>query len=243
MINALIPIKIKSDQQFELMISCISSYKNFLPDQIRIKVANESSKNYTNKIIDFFDSIGYQYDLIQSSGYFDSISKLIQSIDAKYHFFIVDDVELITKKDIISPCIESFEKINDLLQIKIGGGKIARKSKIKNIETYSHKYECVHLSTNDQVWVGKIIDDDEEWIITQWNSVHRSEIFQKINAEIIKNKITFNTWDQFNMFIKNNYMNTIGHLKTGWLNFEDYLYPWYRSDISLKDSKNLLEIK
>ena len=31
--------------------------------------------------------------------------------------------------------------------------------------------------------------------------------------------------------------------ETGWLNFEDYLYTWHRSEISKKDAIKLIESK
>ena len=167
--------------------------------------------------------------MVESSGYVDAVQKLIQSVENEYFFFIVDDVELLNHKDFITPSLGAFGKNENLIQIKFGGGHSARKTKKQNLSIYENFYRKSHHD-QDIVWINTIMKNQEKYIFSHYNCILRSDVFKKVDKEIVNHNIK--NWDDYVLFLKANFLKELGHYETGWLNFEDYLYTWYRSEIS-----------
>lgn len=236
-INVLVPLKIRSEKQYLLFKQCVQSYEHlFDKERISFKVADDSLSPYASNVKEQFESYGCEIEYIASNGYVDAVRNLFRVADQKYIFWIFDDVQLLTKKDIISPCIRALEDNQNLIQIKLGGGKCARKNKLQNTALYGASY-VQKTYGNDIVWSNKIGADTENFIISQWNAVLRTDIFKEINKDI---KTSFSHWDDYLMHIKANYMHILKERESGWLNFEDHLHPWGRSDISLEQALSLL---
>jgi hypothetical protein len=65
----------------------------------------------------------------------------------------------------------------------------------------------------------------------------KTEIFQKIDSLI---KVALPHFDAYVVFLKETFSTSLRYYGTGWLNFEDYLYPHGRSHISKNEAIQLL---
>ena len=229
-ITGLMPLKIMDETNFGWFKECISS---FLPvikkHEVLIRVCNESPSNYTARIQSYFNEIGLEVEYVKGNGFVNAVQSLIRSVKEDYFFFMLDDVELLTSKDFITPILGAFDRIPGLAQVKYGAGIVGRKSKRKSLELYSHLY-TPHQEARDTIWYKTIADDTEEYILSHYNAVLDSKIFKELDSKIdINNNIP--TWDAYVVQLRLRFINEISHYRTGWLNMEDYLFCHGRQNI------------
>ena len=238
--TALIPLKVKSDKQWELFKRCFASYVSVLKKHnISLHVACESSEKYKVQIKRFIENNGLKIEkTIESSGYVAAIKNLIQSVNTSFFFFIVDDVELLKNKDFILPCVSFMQENPQVVQIKIGGGLVYSRDKKKNTELYSAFYKINVCNEVDTIWTGALTQDRENYIFSHYNCVLRTDIFQLYDNKNNKNACN---WDDYVVLLKRNYLQEFEGYETGWLNFEDYLHAWGRTDLSILQANQLLE--
>lgn len=239
--NVLVPLKIKSDKQFQLFSKCWDSYRHIVYDQrAKVIIANDSNEHFTKKLTQKINESKCDAWVTQGGGFVNSVRNLIKAADRDFLLWFLDDVELLeTKRNIVEPCIKSMLQDESIIQIKFGSGKVARKSIQTNISALGNLYQPTEID-NDIIWTCDIKNDDEKYIFSQWNAVMRTNAAKQMDHLI---KGNFETWDAYTVAISDNTRTLTKNYKTGWLNFRDYLYPHGRSTITLEKAKSMLQDK
>ena len=90
---------------------------------------------------------------------------------------------------------------------------------------------------DNTIWIDSMSTNKEKYMISHWNVIHKAGIFKELDSTITGD---FSTWDAYLVNINEQMRQFFSPYKTGWLNFEDYVYPWGRVPRSIESSKSLL---
>lgn len=162
-------------------------------------IRDDSSMNNKMEVIRSLEDVNANYKLIDGrKGAFFSVGELIRNVKTPYFMFILDDVEFITTKDILSPIIEALDKDKDVIQIKYGGGFLTD-SVINNTKTVKFvENNNISPYLNDQIYIKNKIDEtNTSWVtslqsdkivgvfpLSYWNCLMRTDFFQKVDTKI-----------------------------------------------------------
>jgi|TARA_R110002020_G_scaffold332719_1_gene548130 hypothetical protein len=162
-------------------------------------IRDDSSMDNKMKVIESLEEVNANYKLIDGrKGAFFSVGELIRNVKTPYCMFILDDVEFITTKDILTPMIESLEKDEDIIQILFGGGFLTD-SRESNNETINFTEDgTVTPYLNNQIYTrNKIDNNNTSWVtslesdkivdvfpLPYWNCLMQTKFFQKIDTKI-----------------------------------------------------------
>jgi hypothetical protein len=245
MIDGLCLIRITNQNQFESFKKCFNSYHRYLEPHLgKYIVCDDSIQGWKAQTKTFLDSVGAVYEYInndtqsQSNHMYLCVSDLIGAVKSKYFVFIVDDVELFPY-DVFTPSILALDNNADLLQVKIGGGKIlnqlnrvgnkdyCRSLKWENME-YSDDTIYAHLATGSMMKL-------EPYHVSVWNTVTRTSIMLDIDKRVRgfkggRRSMTFHDYRENICQHHPDRMSMLADYKLGWLNLKDYLYPYGRDD-------------
>lgn len=242
MIDVLIPLRINNDKRIDMFKICFESYYRYLKDlDVKYIVCDESIENYHKIIESYLNGFDINYRFINNKGkaFYDAISILINSVTSKYFLFIMDDVELYDKRDIIKPCIEILENRPDLLQIKLGFGSLLENAN-KNIQGEKAFIGPVSFHSidvkNEKIWITDIkpeLFSIENYLFSYWNNIMRSDFFIDYDNIVMNNrsKGKSNSFHDYahiaSYFVPSDVYSH--NYKVGWINFNSYVYPWYNA--------------
>lgn len=240
-LSILAPLKIDNENDFNSFLRCLKSYKNIIETKnVEFLVINESAPNFKEKVNQEIQSIKSNFNTIEGNGFVKSVRKLIDKSTGKYIMFFLDDVEFLgDSKKICEASIEAMENNKNILQIKIGGGKVSNTSKSNNIEKFSKTHKEIKVNEEFSVWVNPTEReyDDNRYVITQWNCITRGDTFRDFNKKFIGHP---DSWDSFTLLISDYFKNEVTNTYTGWLNLQSFLYPWGRNPNNIDEFKKIV---
>lgn len=226
-LSILSPLKIKSKSQFNLFCKCLDSYCELIKNpNVEFIVVNESTNEFKDLVFKRICDIKHNTTFLKVTGFVNSIRSLIQHANSDYTMFILDDVETFLNNEQIFDCVNLMDMHSDICQVKIGGGKVSFKYSDTEIDKYKKTHQCVDVNKS-KMWVNDNLNEDYTYIISQWNSITRTNLLKTLDSEYEGNA---RTWHQYvtcisELFIKYEYhMNT----KTAWLDLICGLYAWGR---------------
>lgn len=227
-------LKISKQKQLDTFLRCLNSYKSLLQNNdIEFLVVNESTDTFKKIVNDEISFIKKDTTFLSVKGMVNSVRELIKATNSKYIIFLLDDVELLFDPNIdINDCISVMENDASIDQVKFGGGKIynANENQINNFKK-THKPVKIN---NNIIWLNESNKENPTYLISQWNSVTRSDTLKRLNKKF---NTTVNNWDGFTVECSKIYKNENNKTKTGWLNLKCGLYAWGKTKVSFKDYK------
>ena len=162
-------------------------------------IRDDSSTENKMEVIKSLEEVNANYKLIDGrKGAFFSVGELIRNVKTPYFMFILDDVEFITTKDILTPMIESLDKDEDIIQILFGGGFLTDSRESNNQTINFTGEDTVTPYLNNQIYTRNKIDDhNTSWVtslesdkimgvfpLSYWNCLMQTNFFQKIDDKI-----------------------------------------------------------
>ena len=238
-ISVLAPIKINNKQQFQIFSRCLNSYIDLMRfDKTEIIVSNESIGEFKGLVHNKFLEVNNETKFINEKGFVNSIRSLINKSKNKYIVFFLDDVEIFLKGKDFQDSIEVMDKNDDVIQIKFGGGKVYKANQKQKSE-YKRTHTPIEVGDNI-VWLNDSSEEDSTYVISQWNSIIRSDFLKKLDTEYDGSS---QTWDSYSLQISKIFINNgfNSNTKTGWLNLSCGLYAWGRTNNSLEKHKELYD--
>lgn len=251
-----------------LVFRCLKSYYNTFDktQTYPLHLICTDSQASTKLIEPYLKTLQANYQLLDECNNFcQSIIRLIEQVTTDYFCFVIDDVELLTTKNILKSCIEYLDVSPNVCQVKIGGGFISdgptnksnlnfvsNRNIIPNVNPCTN-YTPYNLNKNT-FWEAPLSHKNifGHFPLSYWNCIMRTETFHKIH-NVIKSRITSKdiTWSDYlakinySRGISNDIYNKgwpiglefISHYWYAWLNFCDYLYPHGRLPTTLQHHK------
>jgi len=238
-ISVLAPIKIINDKQFKTFSNCLNSYVNLIKSEnVELIVANESVGGFKEMVRNKFLEIRNDTTFIAKNGFVNSVRGLIEKSKNKYIVFFLDDVELLFDEKGFHDSIEVMEKNKEVVQVKFGGGKIYKSNQKQKLE-YRNTHTPIKINDNT-IWLCDNIYEDNKHLISQWNSITRSDLIKELDSEYVGGS---KDWDSYVVEMSKIFINKGYDLKTrtGWLNLRCGLYAWGRTNKTLKEHKELYD--
>lgn len=249
MIDVLIPLKTRKNEQYELFKDCFKSYYQHLKHfDTRYIICDESDEIFFEQNNKFLCEFNINFEYVKNTGstFYDTIASLIDNLKSKYFLFILDDVEIYDQKNILLPSIKALEQDENLIQIMLGGCELIksnlnrinvnealRQATIENITFNATEFN------NDIIWSTQFNNRNllcyEKYIFSYWNTIMRTDFFQERNSYIRideRGPRTFHYYAENASFYIPDEIFARGY-RVGWVNFEDYIYPHYRAGFGI----------
>jgi hypothetical protein len=227
-------LKINKEKQLDTFLRCLNSYKSLLQNNdIEFLVVNESNETFRKIVNDEIIFIKKNTTFLSVKGMVNSVRELIKVADSKYIMFLLDDVELLFDPNIsINDCISVMESDTSIDQIKFGGGKVYNSNE-KKINTFKKTHKPIDIN-NNIIWLNESDKENPTYLISQWNSVTRSDTLKRLNKKL---NVTPTSWDGFCSECSKIYKEENNKTKTGWLNLRCGLYAWGKTTESFENYK------
>jgi hypothetical protein len=198
-------------------------------EDVEFLIINESNSKFFNKVEEKIKEIKPNFKNIKEIGFVRSVRKLITESTGKYIMFFLDDVEMTyDSKKLCEVVIKSMEQNKEIFQVKLGGGKVSKSSKTKNINTFSESHKEIKINDEFSVWLNKTENEynKNNYVITQWNCISQGDTMREFNLRL---KGSVNNWDALTLLFSTSYKNEVSDKYTGWVNLQSFLYAWGRT--------------